>query len=113
MRVLLSTFESRGDVEPVSGLAVRWREPGAEIVLCAPPDFADRPAPVGVPPARPVRTRVTGDEPPSQDRIGEIGRRALFDPAAAVGRRGGAHNRRAATRHAPRSPRDLGSEPKP
>lgn len=51
MRVLLSTYGSRGDVEPVVGLAVRLRELGAEVRVCAPPDedFARRLAGVGVP----------------------------------------------------------------
>ncbi|MBT2231634.1 glycosyltransferase [Nonomuraea sp. NEAU-A123] len=38
MRVLLSTYGSRGDVEPLVGLAVRLRELGAEVRMCAPPD---------------------------------------------------------------------------
>ncbi|MFJ4582542.1 glycosyltransferase [Streptomyces echinatus] len=51
MRVLLSTYGSRGDVEPLAGLAVRLRELGAEVRVCAPPDedFAQRLAGVGVP----------------------------------------------------------------
>ncbi|MGI5488950.1 glycosyltransferase [Microtetraspora malaysiensis] len=51
MRVLLSTYGSRGDVEPLVGLAVRLRELGAEVRVCAPPDedFARRLAGVGVP----------------------------------------------------------------
>ncbi|GGZ31381.1 glycosyl transferase [Streptomyces inusitatus] len=51
MRVLLSTYGSRGDVEPLVGLAVRLREFGAEVRVCAPPDedFARRLAGVGVP----------------------------------------------------------------
>ncbi|MGO1055204.1 glycosyltransferase [Crossiella sp. CA198] len=48
MRVLLSTYGSRGDVEPVLGLAVRLRELGAEVRVCAPPDFAERVAGAGV-----------------------------------------------------------------
>jgi vancomycin aglycone glucosyltransferase len=49
--VLLSTYGSRGDVEPLAGLAVRLRELGAEVRVCAPPDedFARRLAGVGVP----------------------------------------------------------------
>ncbi len=43
MRVLLSTYGSRGDVEPMVGLAVRLRALGAEMPVCAPPDFADLP----------------------------------------------------------------------
>jgi vancomycin aglycone glucosyltransferase len=51
MRVLLSTYGSRGDVEPVVGLAVRLREIGAQVRVCAPPDreFADLLGGVGVP----------------------------------------------------------------
>jgi vancomycin aglycone glucosyltransferase len=51
MRVLLSTYGSRGDVEPMVGLAVRVRELGAEVRVCAPPDeeFAQLLAGVGVP----------------------------------------------------------------
>ncbi|MDT7562269.1 MAG: vancomycin aglycone glucosyltransferase [Pseudonocardiales bacterium] len=49
MRVLLSTYGSRGDVEPVVALAVRLRELGAQVRVCAPPDFAERLAGVGLP----------------------------------------------------------------
>lgn len=51
MRVLLSTYGSRGDVEPLAGLAVRLREQGAGVRVCAPPDedFARRLADIGVP----------------------------------------------------------------
>ncbi len=38
MRVLLSTWRSRGDVEPLARLAVRLREFGAQVRVCAPPD---------------------------------------------------------------------------
>ncbi|WP_030160488.1 glycosyltransferase [Glycomyces sp. NRRL B-16210] len=38
MRVLLSTYGSRGDVEPLVGLAARLRELGAEVRVSAPPD---------------------------------------------------------------------------
>ncbi|MFD7132037.1 glycosyltransferase [Streptomyces sp. NPDC059894] len=50
MRVLLSTYGSRGDVEPLVGLAVRLRALGAEVRVCAPPDesFAQLSARVGV-----------------------------------------------------------------
>ena len=40
MRVLLLTYGSRGDVEPMVGLAVQSRALGAEVRACAPPDFA-------------------------------------------------------------------------
>jgi vancomycin aglycone glucosyltransferase len=38
VRVLLSTWGSRGDIEPLAALAFRLRELGAEVRVCAPPD---------------------------------------------------------------------------
>jgi vancomycin aglycone glucosyltransferase len=49
VRVLLSRYDSRGDVEPLVGLVVRLRELGAEARVCAPPDCAGL-AEVGVMP---------------------------------------------------------------
>ncbi|MGW7049863.1 glycosyltransferase, partial [Streptomyces avermitilis] len=51
MRVLLTTWGSRGDVEPLAGLAVGLRELGAQVRVCAPPDeeFSALLARVGVP----------------------------------------------------------------
>ncbi len=52
MRLLLSTYgshESRGDVDPMVGLAVQLRALGAEMPVCAPPDFAELLAHVGLP----------------------------------------------------------------
>src|SRR5215468_8776254 len=51
VRVLLSTYGSRGDVEPMVGLAVRLRALGVQVRVCAPPDeeFERRLAGVGVP----------------------------------------------------------------
>jgi vancomycin aglycone glucosyltransferase len=51
MRALLSTYGSRGEVEPMVGLAVHLRALGAEVRVCAPPDkeFAERLAGVCVP----------------------------------------------------------------
>jgi len=51
MRVLLSTYGSRGDVEPMAALAVQLRAQGAEVRVCAPPDeeFAELLAGAGVP----------------------------------------------------------------
>ncbi|GAA1262035.1 glycosyltransferase [Saccharothrix xinjiangensis] len=51
MRVVLSTYGSRGDVEPLVGLAVHLRLLGAGVRVCAPPDedFARRLADVDVP----------------------------------------------------------------
>ncbi|MGW0336343.1 glycosyltransferase [Streptomyces sp. NPDC003011] len=70
MRVVLSSWGSRGDVEPLAGLAVRLRELGADVRVCVPPDeeFAALLAGVGVPvvPLGPtVRSVVTGERPPS------------------------------------------------
>ncbi|MEU7555359.1 glycosyltransferase [Streptomyces sp. NPDC044571] len=66
MRVLLSTYGARGSVEPMVGLAVRLRELGAEVRVCAPPDeeYAELLAGAGVPlvpagaPVRPLVTTV-------------------------------------------------------
>ena len=70
MRVLLTTWGSRGDVEPVAGLASRLLELGAEVRVAAPPDeeFVELLARAGVPlvPLGPsVRSVVTGARPPS------------------------------------------------
>ncbi|MFD5083984.1 glycosyltransferase [Kitasatospora sp. NPDC058406] len=70
MRVVLSAYGSRGSVEPMVGLAVRLRELGAEVRVCAPPDeeFAERLAGVGVevvPAGDPVRPLVTTVTPGS------------------------------------------------
>jgi vancomycin aglycone glucosyltransferase len=68
MRVLLTTYGSRGDVEPLVGLAVQLRALGAEVPVCAPPDFAEPLARIGVPlvpVGQPVRPLVTGATPPS------------------------------------------------
>ena len=49
MRVLLTMYASRGDVEPMAGFAARWRALGAGAPACAPPDCAaaeERDAPV-------------------------------------------------------------------
>ncbi|NBH08228.1 glycosyltransferase, partial [Amycolatopsis sp. SID8362] len=50
MRVLLSTYGSRGDVEPVAGFGAALRARGAEVRVCAPPDedFARRLGEAGV-----------------------------------------------------------------
>jgi vancomycin aglycone glucosyltransferase len=93
MRVLMSTYGSRGDVEPMVGLAVQLRALGAEVPVCAPPDFAEPLARVGVPLApvgQPVRPLVTGATPPS---AADLPRRtaelvaAQFDTVAAAAER--------------------------
>jgi vancomycin aglycone glucosyltransferase len=88
VRVLLSTYGSRGDVEPMVGLAVRLRALGAEVRVCAPPDkeFAELLAGVGVPlvPVGPpmgsmVRPSSAAD---ASRRVSELA--ALFDTVAAA-----------------------------
>jgi len=73
MRVLLSTYGSRGDVEPLVGLAVQLRALGAEVRACAPPDedFAPRLAGVDwpmVPFGQSARALTTGAPPPYPGR---------------------------------------------
>jgi UDP:flavonoid glycosyltransferase YjiC (YdhE family) len=50
MRVLLSTYGSRGDVEPMVALAAQPRALGGKVQVCAPPDeeFAELLAGAGV-----------------------------------------------------------------
>ena len=51
MRVVLSTYGSRGDVQPLVGLAVLLRALVAEVRVCAPPEeeFTELLARVGIP----------------------------------------------------------------
>jgi UDP:flavonoid glycosyltransferase YjiC (YdhE family) len=49
MRVLLSMYGSRGDVEPMVRLAVHSRALGAEVRVCSSPDFVELLPGVGVP----------------------------------------------------------------
>ncbi|MEV7084527.1 glycosyltransferase [Streptomyces sp. NPDC093085] len=72
MRVVLSSWGSRGDVEPLAGLAVGLRELGAEVRVCAPPDeeFAALLDGVGLPliPLGPtVRSIVAREKPPTAE----------------------------------------------
>jgi vancomycin aglycone glucosyltransferase len=90
MRVVLSTYDSRGGVEPLLALAVRLRELGAQVRMCAPPDCAERLAEVGVPlvpVGPPVRPLVHGATPPSAAdvprRVAEV-IAAQFDRLAAA-----------------------------
>ncbi|MFJ3307465.1 glycosyltransferase [Streptomyces sp. NPDC086549] len=74
MRVVLSTYGSRGDVEPMVALAMALRALGAEVRVCAPADeeFAERLAGVGVPmvPVGPsARALTTGAPPPSSANL--------------------------------------------
>ncbi|HZR51223.1 MAG TPA: glycosyltransferase [Streptosporangiaceae bacterium] len=90
MRVLLSTYDSRGGIEPLAALAVRLRELGAEALVCAPPDCAARLAEVGVPlvpVGDPVRKLVHGAKPPSQADVPRLAAEmiaAWFDKVTAV-----------------------------
>jgi UDP:flavonoid glycosyltransferase YjiC (YdhE family) len=70
MRVVLSTYDSRGGVEPLVGLAVRLRELGAEVRVCAPPDCAERLAEVGAPQ---VVIPQWGDQPYWAGRVAGLG----------------------------------------
>ncbi|WP_410659823.1 glycosyltransferase [Amycolatopsis sp. lyj-112] len=72
MRVLLTTWGSRGDVEPLVGVAVALRGLGAEVLVAAPPDedFVTLLERVGVPlvPLGPtVRSVVDGPKPPTAE----------------------------------------------
>lgn len=71
MRVALSTWGGRGDVEPIVAFAVRLREHGVQVRVCAPPDedFARRLDEVGVPlaPFGPAaRAVASGARPPTE-----------------------------------------------
>ena len=65
-----------GGVEPVAALAVRLQALGAEALVCAPPDCAERLAEVGVPlvsAGGPVRALVHRATPPSSDDVPRFG----------------------------------------
>jgi vancomycin aglycone glucosyltransferase len=93
MRVLLSTSGSRGDVEPLVALAVRLRELGAEVRMCAPPDYVERLAEVGVtmvPVGESVRAAMHGTAPPSPGDVSQYAAEVVATridqvPAAAEG----------------------------
>lgn len=76
MRVLLSTWGSRGDVEPLLGLALELRARGVDVRMCAPPDFAGRVAEVGVPfvpMGFPVRELVAAKPAPAEVAAALVG----------------------------------------
>lgn len=49
MRALLSTIGSRGDVQPLVALALKLREQGDQVRVCAPPDFGKWVTGFGIP----------------------------------------------------------------
>jgi vancomycin aglycone glucosyltransferase len=93
VRVVLSTYGSRGDVQPLVGLAVQLRALGAEVRVCAPPEeeFTELLARVGMPlvPAGPSvrqmvrQVRVEGAPPDLPRRAAELVA-AQFDAVAAA-----------------------------
>ena len=95
MRVLLSTWGSRGDIEPLAALALQLRELGAEVRVCAPPDEEFRAlfARVGatfIPLGPSTRSVAAGLKVPSPDAAFKLGAElvaARFEtlPAAAEG----------------------------
>ncbi len=95
MRVLLSTWGSRGDIEPLAALALRLRELGADVRVCAPPDeeFTALLARVGVtliplgPSTRSVTTRLKAPSADDAFRLAAELVAARFEtlPAAAEG----------------------------
>jgi vancomycin aglycone glucosyltransferase len=65
-RILLSTWGSRGDVEPIAAFAVHLQKLGVQARLCAPPDFADLAQRAGVeliPLGESLRDLLHGDKP--------------------------------------------------
>ena len=90
MRVLLSTYGGRGDVEPLVGLAVRLCELGAEVQMCVPVDRAERPTEVGVavvlagPPVRPLVQGVARPSPADLPRLASEVMAAQFDTLGAA-----------------------------
>ncbi|RSM55261.1 glycosyl transferase [Amycolatopsis sp. WAC 01376] len=91
MRVLFSGNGTRGDVEPLVALALRLRERGADVRMCAPPDYVERMAEVGIPLTRigpPVRAGARGGGPaPGAPELADATIAEQFDriPAVAEG----------------------------
>ena len=95
MRVLLTAWGSRGDLQPLAALALRVRELGAEVRVCAPPDeeFVELFARVGatlIPLGPSTRSVAAGLKAPSPDAAFKLAAElvaARFDalPAAAEG----------------------------
>lgn len=92
MRVLLSAWGSRGDIEPLAALALRLRELGAEVRACVPPDeeFAELFARVGVTPValgpstRSIAAGLTAPSPDAAFRLAAELVAARFDVLSAA-----------------------------
>ena len=70
VRVVLTSWGSRGDIEPIVALAVALRDLGAQARVCAPPDedfvaLADRAGVPFVPLGPTVHSVVAGERPPA------------------------------------------------
>ncbi|MET7640955.1 glycosyltransferase [Streptomyces sp. NPDC005438] len=88
MRVVLSTYGSRGDVEPLVGLAEVLRARGAETRVCAPrdEDFAGRLSDIGVPwvPVGPSARDLTA-APSSPSSLPEVAAALIAEQFEVVG----------------------------
>lgn len=72
MRALLSTYGSRGDIQPMVGLAVQLEALDGEVRGWAPPDLTELLAGIGVPLVtigQPVCPSVTKATPPPADNL--------------------------------------------
>ncbi|WP_433074768.1 glycosyltransferase [Dactylosporangium sp. CA-052675] len=93
MRVILSTYDSRGGVEPLAALAVQLRSLGSEAVVCAPPDCAERLAELGVPLVaigKPTREVVHGSGVPDVKQLAADFIGVQFDQLAEAAQGAGA-----------------------
>ncbi|RZJ02607.1 MAG: glycosyltransferase [Brevundimonas sp.] len=89
MRILMSTYGSRGDVEPLAALAAALQAQGDEAVVCAPPDqeFVDLLARAGVPLApafTPVREWIEQARKRPSDGIPEFAKRMIAEQYGAI-----------------------------
>jgi vancomycin aglycone glucosyltransferase len=88
MRFVLTSWGSRGDVEPVAGLAVQLQELGAEVQVCVPPDedFAVLLERAGVPmvPLGPTVLSVVANPKPDAFRLAPELVAARFETLGAV-----------------------------
>ena len=86
MRVLLSTYGSRGDVEPLVALAVQLQALGAEVRMCAPPDeeFTELLAREGVSPVPFDRPWRSGERPLTAEERQQAPSRPLSNGAGGL-----------------------------